>query len=231
MDNSIGFPRDPKAAGSSYDLAPQNPSSSSQEPWYASSQPYDYRALGSEYGGIPHRRDQDFIDGNQRYLSSLIRRNHESSRFIGEPSPGTPSASSEGRRGRKKVSRNTHRDLDVVESDIVPGYARRTGSRAVSTTSRTKEVSDEGRYRASYNDRRQIPVPPKAPKIPRLPTPDFDDMEHSKYDMLDHQFCACCGNDGGFGAEPSQGECTTAKMERQVCEARAYISHKGSHAR
>ncbi|KAI1643274.1 uncharacterized protein F4817DRAFT_350150 [Daldinia loculata] len=231
MGDFAGFPRDQRAAWNSYDMAPQSSQSSHRKSWSGHSQPYDYRPLSDGYEGISRKRDRDSTDENQHHQLAMIRRNHEYSRLDTESSRRTLSVSSESRQGRKKASRNTYRDQDAVASSIPHGHSHHTSSRTTSVTSKNKEASNESGHRASHKDRHQMPVPPKAPKIPRLPSPDFDDIDNSKYDTSDHQFCACCGGDGSSGAEHWRGECTTAKMERRVFEAKAYIAQKDSLAR
>ncbi|KAK6949020.1 hypothetical protein Daesc_009092 [Daldinia eschscholtzii] len=140
----------------------------------------------------------------------MVRHNRDFTLFDAEPSPFALPVSSEGQRGHKQVPRMAHRDPDAVAASITYGRAYHKSSHAVSKASNNREVSDEVRHRSSHKDRHHVSVPPKAPKIPRLPTPDFDDMDYGRYDVSNHQFCACCGNNGGSGEE-----CTKAKMERR----------------
>ncbi|KAI0105890.1 hypothetical protein F4814DRAFT_429861 [Daldinia grandis] len=169
-------------------------------------------------------RDRDSTIGDQYHQLAIVRRNHEYSRLDAESSRRTLSVSSESRRGRKKVTRNTYRDQDSAASSTSHSRAHHTSSHTMSIISKDEEASDGSRYRASHKDRHQIPVPPKAPKIPRLPTPDFDDIDHSKYDMSDRQFCACCGDYSSSGAEHERGECTMAKMERRGMYPYSFVS-------
>ncbi|KAI0843930.1 hypothetical protein F5Y00DRAFT_267078 [Daldinia vernicosa] len=189
-------------------MAPQNPPSSHQESRSTHTRPYVYRPLSDGYEGISHKRDRDSVDGNQHHQLAMTSHDHEYSRFDAKSSRRTHSVSSESRRDCKRVSRDTYRDQDAVASSSTHGHAHHMNNHTMPMTSKNKEVSDESRHQASHKDKHQIPVPPKAPKITRLPTPDFDDIGHSEYDMSNHQFCECCGDDGS--------SCTTAKIEKRV---------------
>ncbi|KAI1798766.1 hypothetical protein F4811DRAFT_558513 [Daldinia bambusicola] len=231
MDDFARLPRDQKAAWTSYDMAPHNSRPSSRESWSRHSQPYDYRTSSIGYGGTSHRRNQDSVNGSQHNQLPLIRYNHDFLLFDDKPSSVACPVSSESQRGRKQVTRIAHKDEDAVAASIAHSRTRHESSYAMSKTSKNREVSNEARHRSSHKDRHQVLIPPKAPKIPRLPTPDFDDVDYSEYDSSHHQFCACCGNNGGPGGESRRGECTAAKMERRILEAKAYMAYKDKHAR
>ncbi|KAI0513029.1 hypothetical protein F5B22DRAFT_284019 [Xylaria bambusicola] len=78
------------------------------------------------------------------------------------------------------------------------------------------------RFHAGEGQRGHLPP---APMIPRLPTPDFEstssyELRHSKY-----EFCACChSSDDRYEADDVRWMKGKAKMEKQVDNARAYIS-------
>ncbi|KAI1464138.1 uncharacterized protein F4812DRAFT_462888 [Daldinia caldariorum] len=231
MDDFARLPRDQKAAWTSYDMAPHNSRPSSRESWSRHSQPYDYRTSSNGYSGTSHRRNQDSVNGSQHHQLPLIRYNHDFLLFDDKPSSVAYPVSSESQRGHRQVTRMAHNDQDTVASSIAHSRSHRESGYATSKSSKNGDVSDEVWHRSSHKDRYQVPVPPKAPRIPRLPTPDFDDMDYSEFDLSNHQFCACCGKNGGFGGESRRGECTAAKMGRRVLEAKAYIAYKDKQAR
>ncbi|KAI0809919.1 hypothetical protein GGR55DRAFT_145462 [Xylaria sp. FL0064] len=65
---------------------------------------------------------------------------------------------------------------------------------------------------------------PPAPMIPRLPTPDFESKSHYGLSLGKYDFCRCCGSDGRDEEDDMRWRKGKAKMEKQVDNARAYIS-------
>ncbi|KAI1419869.1 hypothetical protein F5Y12DRAFT_187059 [Xylaria sp. FL1777] len=66
--------------------------------------------------------------------------------------------------------------------------------------------------------------PPPAPMIPRLPTPDFESPSHYELSLAKRDFCLCCSSDDRDDEDRRRWKQGKAKMEKQVDNARAYIS-------
>ncbi|KAI0815412.1 hypothetical protein GGR55DRAFT_628767 [Xylaria sp. FL0064] len=65
---------------------------------------------------------------------------------------------------------------------------------------------------------------PPAPAIPRLPTPDFESASHYETSLAKYHFCPCCSSDDRHEQEGIRWKNAKAKMDRQIDNARAYIS-------
>ncbi|KAI0426045.1 hypothetical protein F5Y09DRAFT_77963 [Xylaria sp. FL1042] len=65
---------------------------------------------------------------------------------------------------------------------------------------------------------------PPAPMIPRLPTPDFESTSHYELSLGKYDFCPCCSSDDRDEEDDLRWRKGKAKMEKQVDNARAYIS-------
>ncbi|KAI1413134.1 hypothetical protein F5Y13DRAFT_161645 [Hypoxylon sp. FL1857] len=134
----------------------------------------------------------------------------------------------------RRISQSAHWDPDaasgIMHDDAYTTH-HHTGNHPRKMLPGVKETYDDGRHHASHKDKHRMPVPPKAPKIPRLPTPDFDVVDYGECDMASHQFCACCNPGGSCETKSKRRECTVAKMERQLYEAKTYISRRDPRAR
>ncbi|KAI0599912.1 hypothetical protein F4775DRAFT_99399 [Biscogniauxia sp. FL1348] len=77
-----------------------------------------------------------------------------------------------------------------------------------------------------------VPSPPATPRIPREPTPDLDTKAPlEQRDPAKHQFCACCppfGGSGGAGCDRVRRRRGSAKMYKQLGEAREHIARTSS---
>ncbi|KAI0198596.1 hypothetical protein F4808DRAFT_257743 [Astrocystis sublimbata] len=91
------------------------------------------------------------------------------------------------------------------------------------------EFQDCGGYRnappiTSRPRERQRGYVPAAPVIPRLPTPDVDSTSDYDSDSARYGFCSCCTLDGRDDHNGERWIKEKTKMDKQVDEARAYIS-------
>ncbi|KAJ3556999.1 hypothetical protein NPX13_g10020 [Xylaria arbuscula] len=115
--------------------------------------------------------------------------------------------------------------------DSLKEQSRDSLSRVSGNGDRADGPHQSGRYsnslprRLHAGGRQRGHLPPAAPMIPRLPSPDFESASPYELRLGKHDFCACCHNldDGGEddGIRWVKGR---AKMEKQVDNARAYIS-------
>ncbi|KAI8629635.1 hypothetical protein F5Y19DRAFT_72620 [Xylariaceae sp. FL1651] len=91
------------------------------------------------------------------------------------------------------------------------------------------------RYRAGHNSalpkkylagEKERSYFPTAPIIPRLPTPELDLMEPYEIPLDKHKFCACCASVDKDEEEELNWRKGKFKMDKQVDDAKAYISQK-----
>ncbi|KAI1405353.1 hypothetical protein F4819DRAFT_422856 [Hypoxylon fuscum] len=224
---SISYRRDEDSADKSYHQLPLvawKPEDSVSDPWaqHGASQRRTHRSL--KYETESSRGSSSHLGGSRRRQKDATYSSRRSER--NEP-PEAP----DGTLSKYwKDSRNANRDSDAG-SHPRRGHAHHTSKHSNPMPAGTPETHDEGRYQTSHKSKHRVPSPPKAPKIPRLPTPDFDDEDYGDHDLASHEFCACCNPDGGFKSGSRRGECTVAKMERQLYNARTYISRNDPHTR
>ncbi|KAI1383899.1 uncharacterized protein F4822DRAFT_433847 [Hypoxylon trugodes] len=260
MEYPIGVPRDRSVAWTSHDRALSHSAhsdSSRGDYWSSFSEPLVRHSASSEHGGVSRKRGQDPIDGSPTHQSSLICRNQRPSRVRAEQSHDLYQAPQETRRRYKDVvpyfedmaldkiprgqsppmskqrrsSWDPYDDPNATSLSLVHGRVRHKRDHSNQILSDVKESYDWVGPRSGQDRKQHAAIPPKAPKIPRLPTPDFDFDDYDEKSPVIHQFCACCDANDSFGAGSDRRECSIAKMERQVHEAKSYISRKDPRSR
>ncbi|KAI0377635.1 hypothetical protein F5Y04DRAFT_174212 [Hypomontagnella monticulosa] len=256
VEYPVGVPRDQRGDWILYDQKLDYQPFSQQESGSKYSQPLRSQSVRSGDSGVSHREYQGSANRNQYRQPPSIHRNYASSRPRTESSPSTSLVSGRSQRThkgdavipgatswgdavesssrdiskRRRVSQDSYRDSNVAPSRNARDHAPHIMNRAKPTLTGVQASDSGGKCRISRKDRHEASIPPKAPKIPRLPTPDLDDVEYGKDDVTSRQFCACCKVGDGSEVGSSQ-ECAVAKMERQLYEAKAYITRKDSLAR
>ncbi|KAI0975454.1 hypothetical protein F4678DRAFT_470039 [Xylaria arbuscula] len=113
--------------------------------------------------------------------------------------------------------------------DMVRGPSEDYPTGAPGNGARAGELHHRGGYnntvpRRLHSGERQRGHLPPAPMIPRLPTPDFESTSHYELSLGKYDFCACCSSDGRHEHDDLRWKRGRAKMEKQVDNARAYIT-------